>query len=326
MEKKHLKFPSEKITMDKFFKKTGIVWALVLLCIVMSFASPAFLTYANITSILKQSAINGILAVGMTLVMISGGIDLSIGSVVAFCCVSAAYFSKMDTFLAVPFIVSALIGALIGLVNGLGISYIGFPPFIMTLSTMTAVRGLILLITDSKSVFSLPKKFLAIANNYWLGVPILVWFFIAIVILGHILLKATVFGKWIYAVGGNERAANLSGINTPKVKTLLYVICGLLAGITGALLASRISSGNPSVADGYEMDAVAAAVIGGVSMSGGSGTMFGTLIGTLVLGVMRNSFDIMGLSSYYQQIMKGVIILISVFIDICAKKKKIKKI
>jgi len=317
-----------KIFNRNFIRQTGIVWAFIVLSGVMALSQPAFLTIPNLTNILKQISINGILAVGMTIVLISGGIDLSVGSIVAVSCVTAAYFGLAENPypLIVPFIAAILAGAFLGAINGFGIAYLGFAPFIMTLAMLTMARGLILLLTDSRPLFNLSRPFINISNKFFLGLPNLVWYFLIILIFGYVLLKRTVFGKWIYAVGGNEQAARLSGINVRGVKWLIYSICGALAGLAGLLLASRITSGNPRVGDGYELDAIAAAVIGGVSMAGGSGSIIGTLFGVLILGVIQNGFDILGLSTYYQQIMKGIVILLAVFIDIRARKNKSKSL
>ncbi len=304
-------------------RQTGIVWAFVLLCIVMAISQPAFMTTSNIINILKQISINGILSIGLTIVLISGGIDLSVGSVVAVSCVASAYFAKVDYSipLIVPFLVAIGVGLLFGLINGFGVAYLDFAPFIMTLSMMTIARGIILVLTNARPVFNLSEEFINISNTFFLGIPNLIYFFIIVFILGYMLLRFTVFGKWVYAIGGNESAARLSGINVRQVKLAIYGICGALAGLAGLLLASRITSGNPRVGDGYELDAIAASVIGGISMAGGRGSLAGTLVGVLILGVIQNGFDILGLSTFYQQIMKGVVILLAVLIDIRAKNK-----
>lgn len=311
-----------KIISGNFLRQTGIFWAFLVLCIVMAVSQPAFLTVPNITNILKQISINGILAVGMTLVLISGGIDLSVGSIVAVSCVASAYFAGADSAypIIIPFLVALAVGGFLGAINGAGIAYFGLAPFIMTLAMLTMARGLVLLVTNARPIFNLTRPFINVSNTFFWGLPNLIWYFLIVLIIGHILLRKTVFGKWTYAVGGNEAATRLSGVDVKRVKFILYSICGALAGLAGLLLASRITSGNPRVGDGYELDAIAAAVIGGVSMAGGSGSIIGVLIGVLILGVIQNGFDILGLSTFYQQIMKGVIILFAVLVDIRAKK------
>ncbi len=308
----------------EFWKKTGIFWALVILVIIMALSQPAFLTQQNLINILKQASITGILAVGMTLVLLSGGIDLSVGSVLAVACMAAAFMTTADRGypVIVAFIAGLSVGALFGIINGVGIAYIGFAPFIMTLATLSAARGLALVSTNNKPIFNLTREFVAVSNSQFLGLPSLIYYFAATALIAYILTRFTVFGKWIYAVGGNENAAKFSGINVKRVKVIIYGIAGALSGLTGVLMASRITSGNPTVGEAYELDAIAACVIGGISMSGGSGSIIGTVLGVLILGVISNGFDILGISSNYQRIMKGIVILLAVYIDIRARSAK----
>lgn len=308
----------------EFWKDTGIFWALVLLVLVMAVSQPAFLTKPNLINILKQASITGILSIGMTLVLITGGIDLGVGSVLAVACIAAAYCTTAGQTLPViiVFFVGIAIGAVFGLVNGIGIAYIGYAPFIMTMATLTAARGIALVFTNNSPIFNLNKNFIAVSNSLYMGIPSLIFYFLGVVILAFILTRKTVFGKWVYAVGGNEKAAMFSGINHKRVRLVIYTIMGGLSGLTGVLMASRITSGNPTVGAGYELDAIAACVIGGISMSGGSGSIIGTVLGVLILGVISNGFDILGMSSNYQMIMKGLVILLAVFIDIRARAKK----
>jgi ribose/xylose/arabinose/galactoside ABC-type transport system permease subunit len=308
----------------QFWKSTGIFWALILLVIIMAFSQPAFLKRPNLINILKQASITGVLAMGMTLVLLTGGIDLGVGSVLAVACMAAAYVTS--EVLALPVIVAFIagigVGALFGLMNGIGIAYVGFAPFIMTMATLSAARGLALVSTNNRPIFNLTREFINVSNSIYLGLPSLIFYFLGVAILAYVLTRKTVFGKWIYAVGGNENAARYSGINVKKVKTIIYVIMGALSGMTGVLMASRITSGNPAVGEGYELDAIAACVIGGVSLSGGSGSVVGTVIGVLILGVISNGFDILGISSNYQRIMKGIVILLAVFIDIRSRNRQ----
>jgi ribose/xylose/arabinose/galactoside ABC-type transport system permease subunit len=305
----------------EFWKKTGIFWALVLLVIVMALSQPAFLTRPNLINILKQASITGVLAVGMTLVLLTGGIDLGVGSVLGVACMAAAFLTTSERGfpVIVAFAAGMAVGAVFGLLNGVGIAHIGFAPFIMTMATLSAARGLALVSTDNKPIFNLTRDFIAVSNGQILGLPSLIYYFAATALLAYVLTRYTVFGKWIYAVGGNENAARLSGINVKRVKVIIYSITGALSGMTGVLMASRITSGNPTVGDGYELDAIAACVIGGISMSGGSGSIIGTVLGVLILGVISNGFDILGISSNYQRIMKGIVILLAVLIDIRAR-------
>jgi ribose/xylose/arabinose/galactoside ABC-type transport system permease subunit len=192
----------------------------------------------------------------------------------------------------------------------------------MTMATLSAARGLALVSTNNRPIFNLTEKFIDVSNSIYLGLPSLIYYFLGVAILAYILTRKTVFGKWIYAVGGNENAARYSGINVQKVKLIIYTIMGALSGLTGVLMASRITSGNPTVGEGYELDAIASCVIGGVSMSGGAGSVIGTVVGVLILGVISNGFDILGISSNYQRIMKGLVILFAVFIDIRSRSRK----
>lgn len=310
-------------TTKLFFKKTTIFWVLVLLILAMSILSPAFLNGRNIANIIKQISINGILAIGMTMVIITAGIDLSVGSVVALSSIVAAYFGRADSGYPtiVAIVIAVLVGVLVGVFNGIGVAYIGFPAFIVTLSTMTIVRGLALIVTNGVPVFGLSNQMIALANESFLHIPNLVFYLLVIFLIGIVLLNFTVFGRHLYAVGGNAEAANSAGIHVKRVLTLAYCISGFCAGLSGVLAASRITSGNPTTGEGYEMNAISAAVIGGVSMSGGKGGLIGTLIGALLIGVMQNGLDILGISSYYQKIIQGVIILVAVFCDLRNSKE-----
>lgn len=307
----------------EFIKKTGIFWVLVVLVIVMSFISPAFFTQQNLINVVKQTSITAIIGTGMTFVLITSGIDLSVGSIMALTGTMAASVAVADKNL--PFLLCILtglgLGALCGIINGLGVAYIKFPPFIMTLGMMTIARGAAKLYTNGIPIFGLSDSFNSIANKTLFGIPNLVYFMVIVCVLGWIILSKTLIGRRIYAIGGNENAARLSGVSVDKVKVFVYFVCGLLSGLAGILICSRITSGNATVALGYEMNAISAAVIGGVSMSGGSGHITGMVVGALILTIIQNSFDIMGVNSFYQEIIKGLIILLAVFLDIRGKRK-----
>ena len=296
----------------------AIVFVLLALIVLWSALSPAFLTTNNLLLIIKQVTLYGILAVGMTLVIITGGIDLSVGSVVALSAVFAAHFASgeyAEAPLILPIAVAVGVGTLCGLINGIGIAYAGIPNFIMTMCMMLA------------AIFGLSDKFTNISNGFLgrqydaeglvtqYGVPYMVFYFVAAMIIGIILLQYTTYGRKVYAIGGNHEAARYSGLNVRLVEMSVYVISGLCSGICGFLMASRISSGNANSADGYEMTVISAVVIGGVSMSGGVGTMTGVMIGVLITGVISNGMDILGVNSYYQKILQAVIILVAVYID-----------
>ena len=302
----------------RLIQKASIFWALIGLIIIMTILSPVFLTPRNIANVIKQITLNGILAIGMTTVILTGGIDLSVGSVVALSSIVAAIFGKEGGGypILVPIVLGILTGTAIGAINGFGVSYLRIPPFIVTLSTMTIVRGVALLVTNGVPVFGLSAAMISLANGTTLGLPNLIFFLLATFLIVLFLLNATVFGKRIYAVGGNEAAARYAGVNARGIKTAAYTICGFCAGLAGVLVASRITSGNPTTGDGYELDAIAAAVIGGVSMSGGKGFLLGTIVGALIIGVVQNGLDILGISTYYQDVIQGVIILVAVLVDI----------
>ena len=318
--------------------KLAIVLILFLLIGLWSVLSPAFFTTNNLLLIIKQVTIYGILAIGMTLVIITGGIDLSVGSIVAICCVFSAHYiagDNVDNPLISPIVVSIAMGLLWGIINGVGVAYCNVPSFIMTMCTMLAARGLAYIYTNAKAIFFLSDRFVNIANGFInrtfdengvltnFGIPYMVFYFVGAMAIGIIILQCTTYGRKIYAVGGNAASARYSGINVKWITCSTYIISGICAGICGFLMSSRISSGNANAADGYEMTVIAAAVIGGVSMSGGIGTMSGTLIGVLIIGVISNGMDIIGVNSYFQKVLQAIIIFGAVYLDgrINSKKK-----
>jgi ribose/xylose/arabinose/galactoside ABC-type transport system permease subunit len=307
------------------FKELGIFFAFIIILAVLMILSPkAFARPANLINILKQASINGILAAGMMYVIISGGIDLSVGSIVALSGVIAASFAHPGEYpLIVPILLAVLAGSVVGLINGVGVAYGNIPPFIVTLGTMTIVRGVALIAARGQPVFNVTKEFEKISGGFIFGtIPNLVVYFVVITLVLAFVLTRTVFGRRVYAIGGNETAAKVSGINVEKIKLLVYTLCGFLAGIAGLLLASRIISGNPTSGQSYELDAIAAVIIGGVSMSGGSGKWYGTVIGALMIAVISNGLDILNVSSHFQLIIKGLIIIVAVLVDIKGKAKK----
>lgn len=305
------------------FKNYGIFVVFIVLVIILMILSPnAFAKPRNLINVVKQASINGVLACGMMFVIIAGGIDLSAGSVVALSGVVAAYLAQMQGLLIFVPILGALgTGALIGLVNGFGAAYAELPPFIITLATMSIVRGVALILSGGSPVFGLQEQFEGIAGISIANViPILVLYFLLIAVFSGFILNKTVFGRHVYAIGGNSITAKVSGINVKSMLLRVYIICGVFSGIAGLLIASRTMQGSPTVGVGYEMDAIAAVVIGGVSMSGGSGKWYGTIIGALLLALISNGLDILGVSSNFQQIIKGIIIAVAVYLDLRGKK------
>ncbi len=294
----------------------------IALVIVLACLKPSFIQPGNLVNILKQASINGILAFGMMFVIIAGGFDMSVGSTVAFTGVLAAMLGQGQYPLIVPLLVAMLAGLAVGVVNGVGVAVGDLPPFIMTLGTMTAVRGLALLISNGKPVIGISAEYKAVAASSVLGVPMLAVFLVVIIIICSFVLAKTVYGRRVYACGGNLLAARVSGINTTKIRISTFAIAGLLAGLSGFLMTSRVTIGQPNAAESYEMDAITACVVGGVSMSGGVGKSWGVVVGCLLITVIANGLDIMGVSSHWQKIVKGGIIVLAVLLDIKGKGKK----
>ncbi len=294
----------------------------LVLVIVLAAMKPSFISPKNLANILKQASINGILAFGMMFVIISGGFDMSVGSTVAFTGILAALLGNGQYPLALALVVALAGGLAVGIINGVGIAVGDLPPFIMTLGTMTAVRGLALLISNGKPVTGISEAYREIAASDLLGIPTLAIFLLVVIIICSFVATKTVYGRRVYACGGNLQAAKVAGINTTLIRISTFAIAGLLAGLCGFLMTSRITIGQPTAAESYEMDAITACVVGGVSMSGGVGNPFGVIIGTLLITVIGNGLDILGVSSHWQKIVKGLIIVIAVLIDVKGKSKK----
>ena len=294
----------------------GLLMAFIAICIILSVITPTFLTVQNLMIIVTQVSINALLAFGVTFVIITGGIDLSIGSMVAVTGVVAASFAHPDTYpVAVPIGAGLLAGLLFGAFNGFVITRSNVPPFIVTLGTMTIGRGLALILSKGRPISNLSDSFNFIGGGKLLGVPMLIIILIVLFIGCQVLLSKTVIGRYMYAVGGNEQAARASGISLSTVKMVVYTLCGGLAALAGILLTSRITTGQPNAGAGFELDAIAAAIIGGTSTSGGTGTMTGTLLGALLIGVISNGLDLLNVTSYYQQVVMGIIIIGAVVLD-----------
>ena len=294
----------------------------LVLVIILTAMKPSFISPKNLANILKQASINGILAFGMMFVIISGGFDMSVGSTVAFTGILAALLGNGQYPIALALVVALAGGLAVGIVNGVGIAVGDLPPFIMTLGTMTAVRGLALLISNGKPVTGISEAYREIAASDVMGIPTLAIFLLFVIIICSFVATKTVYGRRVYACGGNLQAAKVAGINTTMIWISTFAIAGLLAGLCGFLMTSRITIGQPTAAESYEMDAITACVVGGVSMSGGVGNPFGVIIGTLLITVIGNGLDILGVSSHWQKIVKGLIIVIAVLIDVKGKSKK----
>ena len=293
--------------------------ALILLITVVSFLNEYFFTVDNLLNILRQTSVIAILAAGMTLVILTAGIDLSVGSVLALCGAFAASMIGMEipALIAVP--VALLGGAALGSMTGVIIAKGKVQAFIATLVTMTLLRGVTMVYTDGRPISTgftdVADVFAWFGTGYMFGIPVPVWIMFAVFSAIWYLLNHTRFGRYIYALGGNESATLLSGINVDRIKIGVYSICGLLAALAGIIITSRLSSAQPTAGMGYELDAIAAVVVGGTSLMGGRGRIMGTLIGALIIGVLNNALNLLDVSSYYQMIVKAVVILLAVLVD-----------
>lgn len=298
-------------------KNLGPLIGLILITFILSILSPNFLSITNILNVFRQVSINALIAFGMTFVILTGGIDLSVGSILALAgaLTSGLLASGMDPVVGV--LLGLLIGGLLGTVNGIIISKGKVAPFIATLATMTIFRGLTLVYTDGRPItgFTDSQFFKLLGRGYFFGIPVPVILMIIIYVLLFFILKSTVFGRQVYAIGGNEEASILSGLKVNKIKIWVYSITGALSGLAGIILTSRLNSAQPTAGVSYELDAIAAVVLGGTSLSGGRGRIFGTLVGALIIGVLNNGLNLLNVSSFYQQVVKGGVILLAVLLD-----------
>ncbi|EOA6541950.1 TPA: ribose ABC transporter permease [Vibrio vulnificus] len=293
--------------------------ALLFLIVVVSFLNPNFFTVDNILNILRQTSVNAIIAVGMTLVILTAGIDLSVGSVLALCGAFAASLVAMEVPVLIAVPTALLAGATLGAISGIIIAKGKVQAFIATLVTMTLLRGVTMVYTDGRPISTgftdTADAFAWFGTGYALGIPVPVWLMVVVFAAAWYLLNHTRFGRYVYALGGNESATRLSGINVDKVKIGVYAICGLLAALAGIIVTSRLSSAQPTAGMGYELDAIAAVVLGGTSLMGGKGRIMGTLIGALIIGFLNNALNLLDVSSYYQMIAKAAVILLAVMVD-----------
>lgn len=319
-----------------FIRKYAIVLIFIAMFIAMALLSDAFLSPRNLLNIVRQISVVGLIAIGVTMVIITTGIDLSSGSVLALSAVIVASLAQQPDWhdakfpglqlpVLIPILVSLLVGAVCGWVNGALIAGFRIPPFIATLGMMTVARGFALIysnrpvsgLTDAFNYIGQGEifKVMPVTGQPDMGIPIPILVLVGVAIAAHIMLNNTRFGRHIYAIGGNEQAARISGLNVGRIKIGVYTIAGILAGLAGLVLTSRIGSGQAGLGVGYELDAIASAVIGGVSLSGGVGTIWGTMVGALIIGVLNNGLDLLNVSAYWQTIVKGSIIVAAVIID-----------
>lgn len=301
----------------------GILTVMFLIAIVLSFLTPNFLKSSNIISVLRQISNNVFLALGMTLVIILGGIDLSVGSIVAMSgTLTVGFIVTYHMAITPAIIIGILLGMVVGLFNGLIIAKFKVPAFIVTLATMNIAKGIAYIFSGGRSTRITNDFFASLGTGQVFGfLPLPVLYMIILIIVFSFLLNKTKFGTYVYAVGGNREAARLSGVPIKKIEIIVFTISGVLSAFAGVILSSRMFSGQPSAGSGYEMDAIAACVLGGVSMSGGVGSISGTIIGTIVIGIISNGLNLLGVSSFWQLVVKGVIILAAIIID--AQKESI---
>jgi ribose/xylose/arabinose/galactoside ABC-type transport system permease subunit len=318
-----MRCPSKGTTAGRFslrhvkpwIQRLSIVIALLAICMVLAVMTPNFLTVGNLINVARQISLNGILAVGVTFVLLTGGVDLSLGSLVALTGVVAATFAHPGDYpVAVPVLMGVLAGTVCGAASGTVVTWGRVAPFIATLGMMTIARGLALLVSGGRPVSNMSPEMTRIGGDV-AGVPIPVLILGMVALVSWLFLNNTRLGRYVYAVGGNERAARAAGISVHRVKMFVYTVSGAMAGLAGVVLAARITTGQPNAGLGYELDAIAAVVIGGTSLSGGIGGVGGTLLGAMLMGVINNGLDLLNVSSYYQQIVKGIIIVGAVWMD-----------
>jgi ribose transport system permease protein len=303
-------------------RQYGPLMALIGLSIVLWILTPHFLTLPNLLNVAEQTTIIAVISVGMTWVIICGGIDLSVGSVVAFSGVVLASTLQAGWPLPVALVIGLGTGLAVGLLNGILVTRGRLPPFIATLGMMSVARGVALMFTQGRPISGFSELFRRISTGDILHIPVPVLIMALVYLLSHTLLTKTRFGRHVYAVGGNEEAANLSGVSVSRVKALVYAQCGMLSGLAAILLTARLNSAQPIAGIMYELDAIAATVIGGTSLLGGEGTIFGTLVGALIIGVLRNGLNLLGTPSFTQQVVIGSVIIVSVLLDMALRASR----
>ena len=307
--------------------------ALLIMCLVLGILSDKFFTVANGWNVMRQISVNICISVGMTLVILTAGIDLSVGSILAFCGAVTAFLLKSG--IQVPFlnlfigftllggiVAGLLTGTLLGAFNGWTITRFKVPPFVATLAMLTIARGLTMLWTGGFPISGLGENFAVLGTGWFLGIPVPVWICGVVVLIAIVLTKRTRLGRYIYAIGGNEDAARLSGINIKRIKIIVYALAGTLAAVGGLIVTSRLDSAQPNAGMNYELDAIAAVVIGGTSLSGGKGTIMGTVLGAIIIGVLNNGLVLLNVSPFWQQVVKGLVILLAVVIDRTGSKNE----
>jgi ribose transport system permease protein len=304
-------FPAFRLNVRDF----GTVVGLLLILAVFAFIAPGFLSERNLMNVLQQSSINACVALGMTLVIISGGIDLSVGPTAALSAVLSAALMVAGVPPAIAVVAGLGLGAICGLVNGALVAFGGLQPFIVTLGTLSTYRALALIFTGGNPILGVPAAFRSVANGYFFGLPASVIAVIVVALLAAILLRKTPFGEYLLAVGGNEEAAHIDGVPIALTKIGAYVLSGVLAALAALILIGRLGAAEPILGNLWELDAIAAAAIGGASLMGGKGSIIGTLLGAIILGAMRNGLTLLNVQAFYQLLATGLIILLAMLID-----------
>ena len=300
----------------------GVFVGLIGLCVFFSLASPYFLTFDNMMNVARQISMIGIIAVGMTFVLITAGIDLSVGSIVAFGGCITAGLLRDGYPIPLGIAIGLLFGLLAGLVNGLLVTKGRLPAFVATLASMSVWRGVALTYTQGYAIFPLPKEFSFLGRGYVGPVPLPVVIMILVYIIGYYLLNHTAFGRNIYAVGGNLQAAKLSGVRVDRTLIVVYGLSGLFSGLSGVILSSRLLSGQGMAGNGWELDVIASCVLGGISLMGGEGNLVGTIVGAFIIGILANGMTLLNISSFYQMMTKGLVIMLAVFVDLQLRSRR----
>lgn len=304
-----------------FSREFSIVIALIIMMAIFSIIDPIYLSYKNIIDIIDQSVINGLLAIGITFAIITAGIDLSVGSIFAIVIVVVGDLLVRGFNPILAIVAGAIIGFVLGAINGLLITKLKLQPFIVTLGTMSGYRGLAYIITGGWPVLNIPSNFRTFLDGDVFGsIPISVFLLFGFAIISHIILKYTKFGTYIYALGGNEEATRLSGVNVNKIKIYTYAFCGVAAALSGMILLARLGSGEPTAGQSYELNAIAAAAIGGASLAGGKGNILGTLLGALLLSALKVGLVVVGVDAFWQYIATGAIIVVAAYFEVIQEK------
>jgi len=316
------KLIKNKVSNKNLYRQLGILISLILVCIVFSILSPIFMQGRNLMSICLEATVNSIIAVGMTFVIITAGIDLSVGSVLALTGVITATLLQSGMSVPIALIIGLLIGALCGIANGLLIAYAGLQPFLVTLGTMSLFRGAALIYTNGQPISGLPDEYRNFVNGHVGSLPVPVIVALVFAIIGFIVLKYTKIGEYIFAIGGNEEATRFSGVNVKRYKIITYAICGIAAALAAIILTGRLGAAEPTAGVAYEMNAIAAAAVGGASLLGGKGSIVGTILGALILSALTDGLTLLNVQAFYQLIATGAIIIIAVSIDKVGQRKK----